>query len=69
MAGYYDVNDSPAAQAQRYDFWTTQNRDSQKRFAGSGKATAAMFSNYDARDYNPRAMQQAVYDAELLRPC
>ena len=63
MAGYYDVNDSPAAQAKRYDFWTTQNRDSQKRFAGSGKATAAMFSNYDARDYNPRAMQQAIYDS------
>ena len=62
MAGFYSVNDSPAAQAQRHDFWTTQNRDAQKRYAGQGLATSALFSNYDARDYTPQAMQQAIYD-------
>ena len=63
MAGYYDADDSPSAQAQRYDMWTTMNRDNQKRYAGSGKAIADMFSNYDARDYSPKAMQQAIYDS------
>ena len=63
MAGFYDVDDSPAAQAARTDFWTTSNRDNQKRYAGQGLATSKMFSNFDARDYTPEAMQQAIYDS------
>ena len=63
MAGFYDVDDSPAAQQQRYDQWTTANRDNQQRYAGSGAAIASMFSNYDARDYSPESIQQAIYDS------
>jgi len=63
MAGFYDVDDSPAAQQQRYDQWTTANRDNQQRYAGSGAAIASMFSNYDARDYTPESIQQAIYDS------
>jgi len=61
MAGYYDVDDSPAAQAKRFDFWSTQNKDAQKRFAGQGLTTAKMFSNFDARAYTPESLKDMIH--------
>ncbi len=60
MAGFYDVDDSPAANAKFNDFYNTINNDSQKRFAGSGMAVANMFKNYDARSFNPVKLQSRI---------
>ena len=57
MSGFYDVDDSPAAQAKFNDMYTTMNRDNQKRFAGQGLATAAQYSNFDARSYTNESME------------
>ena len=57
MSGFYDVDDSPAAQAKFNDMYTTMNRDNQKRFAGEGLATAAKYSNFDARSYTNESME------------
>ena len=35
MSGFYDVDDSPAAQAKFLDLHTTLNRDNQKRYANT----------------------------------
>jgi len=60
MAGFYDVDDSPAAQAKFNDLHTTLNRDNQKRYAGMGLTTASMFDKYDARSYTDESMTNAV---------
>ena len=60
MAGFYDVDDSPAAQAKFVDQYTTMNRDNQKRYAGAGLTTAEMFDKYDARNYTDQSMTNAI---------
>ncbi len=60
MAGFYDVDDSPAAQARFVDQYSTINRDNQKRFAGAGLTTSAMFDKYDARNYTDESMTNAI---------
>ena len=60
MAGFYDVDDSPAAQASFMDRWTTQNRDNQKRYAGEAMKTYNMFGKVDARSYTPESISNAV---------
>ena len=60
MAGHYAGDDSPAAQAKFNDLYTGLNRDNQKRYAGQGLATAAMFSNFDARNYTDESMTNTI---------
>ena len=65
MAGHYAVDDSPAAQAKFNDLYTGLNRDNQKRYAGQGLATAAMFGNFDARSYTDESMTNLIHRSTL----
>ena len=73
MSGYYDVDDSPAAQAKFHDLHTTLNDDYQKKYTGSGMRVAGMFSNFDARSFNPANLEKDIdtsnqrsYDRSIL---
>ena len=59
MAGFYDVDDSPAAQAKFQDMYNDFNKGNGTRFAGEALATVAMFGT-DARGYTPEAMGNAI---------
>lgn len=63
MAGYYDVDDSPAKQAKFTDLYATLNRDNQKRYAGKGLANAKMFTAFDARNYTKDEMQGDIQES------
>lgn len=65
MSGFYEVDDSPSAQAKFNDLHTGLNRDNQKRYAGQGLATAAMFGNFDARSYTDESMTNAIYRSTI----
>ena len=60
MGGFYDVDDSPAANAAFNDRYTTQNADNQKRYAGAAMDTFMKFGNLDARGYTPEAMDTQI---------
>ena len=60
MSGYYDVDDSPAAQAKFNDMYKDFNKDNSNRFAGQAMETLAMFGKHDARDYTPESMENAL---------
>ena len=60
MGGFYDVNDSPGAQAGRFDMWSTMNRDAQKRYAGDAMKTYAKYGNIDAREYTAESMENTL---------
>ena len=60
MAGYYSVDDSPAAQARRNSLHTTMNRDNQKRYAGDAMKTFAKYGNVDAREYTAESMENTI---------
>ena len=60
MGGFYDVDDSPAAQAKFNDMYTDFNKDNGTRFAGDALATVGMFGNLDARSYTPESMANAI---------
>ena len=60
MSGFYDVDDSPAAQAKFNDMYTTMNADNQKRYAGDAMKTYAKYGNIDARGYTPEAMETYI---------
>ena len=60
MAGFYDVDDSPAANAKFMDMYTTMNRDNQKRYAGEAMKTFAKYGNLDARSYTDESMENAL---------
>ena len=60
MSGFYDVDDSPAAQAQFNDMYTTMNRDNQKRYAGEAMKTYAKYGNIDARSYTDESMENTL---------
>jgi len=73
MAGFYDVDDSPAAQAKFFDLHSTLNNDAQKKYQGMGMKTASMFTNFDARGYDPAKLEdnlkkdeQRSYDRSTL---
>ncbi len=66
MGGFYDVDDSPAAQAKFNDLHTTLNRDNQKRFAGMGMKTAGMFEGFNAASFDPAVLQTRI-DQSTLR--
>jgi len=60
LAGFYDVDDSPAAQAKFNDMYVTMNRDNQKRYAGDAMKTFAKYGNLDARSYTDESMENAL---------
>ena len=60
MGGFYDVDDSPAAQAKRNSLHTTMNADNQKRYAGDAMKTYAKYGNIDARSYTDESMENAI---------
>ena len=60
MAGYYSVDDSPAAQAKRNSLHTTMNADNQKRYAGDAMKTFAKYGNIDAREYTAESMENTI---------
>ena len=60
MSGFYDVDDSPAAQAKFNDMYTTMNRDNQKRYAGDAMKTFAKYGNLDARNYTDESMTNTI---------
>ena len=60
LGGFYDVDDSPGAQASFVDQQQTMNRDAQKRYAGQGLATAATYSNYRAGDVDIYGLQSRI---------
>ena len=66
MAGFYDVDDSPGATAAFNDLHTTLNDDAQKKYSGAGMRIAGMFSGYDARGFDPAALQSKI-DASTER--
>ena len=59
MGGFYDVDDSPAAQAKFQDMYNDFNKDNGKRFAGEALETMALFKT-DARGYTPESMGNAI---------
>ena len=60
MSGYYDVDDSPAAQAKFNSMYTTMNRDNQKRYAGEAMKSFAKYGNLDARSYTDESMENTI---------
>lgn len=66
MSGFYDVDDSPGATAAFNDLHTTLNNDAQKKYSGAGMRIAGMFSNFDARGFDPAALQGKI-DASTER--
>lgn len=60
MSGFYDADDSPAAQAKFVDQAQTMNRDAQKRFANVGAETAAKYSGYRGGDVNIKGLQSRL---------
>ena len=60
MSGILDVDDSPGATAAFNDLHTTLNDDAQKKYSGSGMRIAGMFSNFDARGYDPADLQSKI---------
>ena len=60
MSGFYDVDDSPAAQAKFNDMYTTMNRDNQKRYAGEAMKSFAKYGNLDARSYTDESMENTI---------
>ena len=57
LGGFYDVDDSPAAQAGFNDLYSTLNADNQKRYAGAALETFAKYGNLDARSYTDESME------------
>ena len=70
LAGFYDVDDSPAAQAARFDLHSTLQKDAQKQFQDTSyiaqgavkRAEQNSFINPSALDARIRARQQANRD-------
>jgi hypothetical protein len=59
MGGFYDVDDSPAAQAKFQDMYNDFNKDNSARFAGQALETVGMFGT-DMRGYTPEAMGNTI---------
>jgi len=60
MSGFYDVDDSPSAQAAFHDLHDTLNRDAQKQSFGSGARIAGMYSGYNAASFDPAELENSV---------
>jgi len=53
LAGFFSVDDSPAAQAKFHDLHNTLNNDAQKKYSNFGSKLSAKFGGFDARSYDP----------------
>ena len=60
LGGFYDVDDSPGAQASFVDQQQTMNRDAQKRFAGQGLATAAQYTGFRGGNIDMGGLQSRL---------
>ncbi len=61
MGGFYDVDDSPAAQAKFQSMYKDFNKDNSKRFAGQALQAVSTFSkNFDPREYTAESMENAI---------
>ena len=65
MAGYWDVNDSPAKQASFVDMYSTINRDAQKQYSNVGHITQGAISRAAQNaTINTNALDKRIYDRE-----
>ena len=60
LSGFYDVDDSPAAQAGYVDQQQTMNRDAQKKYANSGTRIASKYAGFRGGDLNMKTLQQRI---------
>ena len=60
LSGFYDVDNSPAAQAKFVDQQQTMNRDAQKQYSNYGSKTASKYTGYRGGDVNIRALQSRL---------
>ena len=65
MGGFYDVDDSPAAQAKFFDLHNTQFQDAQKKFSGKGNEIASSYRNFDARGYDAGKLDSRIENSKL----
>ena len=65
MAGYWDVNDSPAKQASFVDMYSTINRDAQKQYSNVGHITQGAINRANMNStINTNALDKRIYDRE-----
>ena len=61
MSGYYDVDDSPAAQAKFQSMYKDFNRGNSNRFAGQALQSLNTYAkNFDPREYTAESMENAL---------
>ena len=60
LGGFYDVDDSPAAQAKFVDQQQTMNRDAQKKYSNVGMTTAAKYAGFRGGDLDIKALQRRI---------
>ena len=60
LGGFYDANDSPAAQAGFVDMYSRANAKNQTRYAGDAMETFAKYGNLDARGYTNESMDTTL---------
>jgi len=60
LGGFYDVDDSPAAQAKFVDQQQTMNRDAQKKYSNVGVTTADKYSGSRGGYVNMKNLQQRI---------
>ena len=60
LGGFYDVDDSPAAQAKQFDLFNDLNNQAQKRYAGDALMIGNAYSKFDPRDYTTESMNNAL---------
>ena len=65
LSGFYDVDDSPAAQAKFLDLHTTLNRDNQKRYANTSHIAQGAIKRADQNStMNTNALDKRIFDRE-----
>ena len=60
LGGFYDVDDSPAAQAKFVDQQQTMNRDAQKKYSNVGITTANKYSGFRGGNIDIKALQKRI---------
>lgn len=65
LSGFYDVDDSPAAQAKFVDLYSSMNRDSQKRYSNTSNIAQGAIKRADMNStINTQALDQRVAERE-----
>ena len=60
LGGFYDVDDSPAAQAKFVDQQQTMNRDAQKKYSNVGITTANKYAGFRGGNIDIKALQRRI---------